>query len=160
MKAIDVYLHVVYSAVCSIFRNQSTSALTGILTLDGRSSTLGAPILRITRLVIENSLRMKSIRIGMLSTGVPSKCAEQSRCVVTEVIKNSMTRSDEISISTIPNDNEAAVSLAGDLLTNLFCSVKCVVHTLGLCVNFEFTIRSRRPRRLLMSETVLPSRCA
>lgn len=76
----------------------------------------------------------------MLNNGVSSKPAETPRSIVTEVLKNSMVRSsDEISINTISSIIEASVALACDCLTISVGSVRCVVHTLFLCVNGVFT---------------------
>lgn len=52
-----------------------------------------------------------------------SKSPEQLRCIVNEVLKNSVINgSDIISIHMIKSENEAAIELAFDLLTNYFSS--------------------------------------
>lgn len=76
----------------------------------------------------------------MLNKGTASKSAEQLRSIVTEVLSNSIVvGSDKERVHTKPSDNELAVSLACDLLTNFVWSVRCVVITMGLCVNEVFT---------------------
>lgn len=136
----DSYLLPTYRAVCDLLQTVATCALTGSLTLDGWSAALGAPILGITWHFIDDSWRLCSIPITTLNTGTASKSAEQLRSIVDCVLKNStIIGSDKISIHTITSDNEPSVALGVDLLTNYVGSVRCVVHTLALCVNDVFS---------------------
>lgn len=138
--AIESHFHLVYSSICAILRKQCTSALTGNLTIDGWSAALNAPILGITWKFNDDAWRLKCIPVCMLNTGTASKSGEQVCSIVTEVLKqNLVIGSEKISIHTITSDNEASVALACDLLTNYVGSVRCVVHTLALCVNDVFT---------------------
>lgn len=142
-EPIESHLYVVYKAVCNLLKGQCESAHVGNITLDGWSAALGTPILGITWNFIDSSWCLKCIPICMLNTGTASKSAEQLRSIVTELLKQSMiVGSDNIRIHTATSDNEPAVGLACDLFTNFSGSVRCVVHTLALCVNDVFTTTS------------------
>ena len=139
-EVFDSYLLRTYRAVCELLKKSVTNALKGSLTLDGWSSALGTPILGITWHFIDDSWRLCSIPITTLNTGTASKSAEQLRSIVDCVLRNSVIiGSEKISIHTITSDNEPSVALGVDLLTNYVGSVRCVVHTLALCVNDVFT---------------------
>lgn len=139
-EVIESHLHLVFNAVCECLRKECESALVGNLTLDGWSAALGAPILGITWNFVDDTWRLKCIPICMLNTATASKSAEQLRSIVTEVLKNSpVVGSDKVRVHTATSDNEPAVGLACDLLTNFVGSVRCVVHTMALCVNDVFT---------------------
>ena len=135
----EKYLVPTYQSVCAILKREATAASTGCITLDGWSAALGAPILGVTWHFVDNAWRLRSIPIAMLNTGAASKSGEQLRCIVTEVLKESeIVGSETIRMHTVTSDNEPAVKLACDLLTNYVGSVRCVVHSLALCVNDVF----------------------
>ena len=138
-EAIESHLHLVYSAVCGLLKQSCTSAVTGSISLDGWSAALGTPILGVTWSFIDDAWRLRSVPISMLNIGGVPKTAEQLRSIVTEILKHSLVvGSENIRIHTITSDNEPATALACDLLTNFVGSVRCVVHSLALCVNDVF----------------------
>ena len=113
------------------------------MTLDGWSEALGAPFLAITwnyiDVDIDDAWRLRSVPIAILNTRSASESGEQLRCIVDEVLRHSnIVGSDSLRIHTITSDNQASVKIACDLLTNHVGSVRCVVHTLALCVNDAF----------------------
>lgn len=119
--------------------SQATSSMTGSITVDGWSSVLGCPILGMTWHLIEDNWRMKSIPVAMLNTGTASKSAEQLHSIMEEIIgDNIIIGADCIRVHAVTSDNEAAVAMSCDLLTNFVGSVRCVVHTIALAVNDVF----------------------
>ena len=51
---------------------------------------------------------------------------------------NAIVRSNNVNLFAATSDNEAAIALAVDLMTNFVGSVMCIVHTLALAVNDVF----------------------
>lgn len=101
--------------------------------MDGWSASLGAPILGMTWHFTDDTCNLHNVPACALNTGTASKSSEQLRCIVQEQLKESMIiGSSKIRVHTITSDNQAAVALAVDLLTNYVGSVRCVVHTIAL----------------------------
>lgn len=138
-EPVERYLIPTFTEVCKMLASQATSSMTGSITVDGWSAALGCPILGMTWHFIDDNWRMKSIPIAMLNTGTASKSAEQLRSIMEEIIRdNSIIGADCIRVHAVTSDNEAAVALSCDLLTNFVGSVRCVVHTIALAVNDVF----------------------
>lgn len=138
-ETFESFLIPTYKSICRFLRREATSASVGCITLDGWSAALGSPVLGVTWHFVDDDWRLRCIPISALNTGTASKSGEQLRCIVNEIMSESeIIGSDAIRIHTVTSDNEASVKLACDLLTNYVGSVRCVVHTLALCVNGVF----------------------
>lgn len=136
---LERYLGPTYSAVCALLRQSANALRTGCLTIDGWSAALGAPILGITWNFIDEYWRQKFLPLTTLNRGTASKSGKQFRFIVQEILNsNTIVSSDGLSVHTVTSDTEPAVALAVDFLTNYVGHVRCVFHTLALCVNEFF----------------------
>ena len=138
-EPLEDYLLPTNNAVSDLLNSSATQAEVGSVTIDGWSAALGTPVLGMTWHFIDEAWKLKCLPIAALDTGTACKSSEQLRAIVEEILKeSSVVGSDRITVHTITSDNEPSMARAVDLLTNYVGSVRCIVHTLALCVNDVF----------------------
>lgn len=138
-EVFEAYIVSTFNSASSFICKAANSALNGLLTIDCWSASICVPILEISRNVLDERRKPKSIPIGTLNTVEASKSSESLLSIVRWIHNISVViGSDEIGIHTTTSDNEAPVAMACDLLTNDVGYVSCAVLTLDLCVNYVF----------------------
>ena len=136
---LEINLFEVFKASCRIMRGFVDKATSGTLTVDDWRNALGAPILGMTWHYCDEQWALRSVPIASINMSTCRKTVSQLCEIMEEILAQSeIVGSDDVSSFTVTTDNEGAAALSADILTNFVGSVRCVVHSLALCVNAVF----------------------
>lgn len=91
--------------------------------------------------VCDKNWALKSVLVASINMQDCRKTGMQICVFLKEILHTSdIFWSDKVSVFISKTDNEACACLSVDVLTKYVGSVRCVVHSLALCVNYNFKI--------------------